>query len=76
MKEFIVNVPVDSNNPRSKEFRKVLVRGRCVNFSPSVINKYLDRCEDDQSKLEVTDNRVYTVITANQMKSWLVKEKL
>ncbi|XP_050902046.1 uncharacterized protein LOC127110447 [Lathyrus oleraceus] len=38
---------------KSKEFRKVYVRGKCVNFSPSVINKYLGRPDEAQPELEV-----------------------
>lgn len=56
VKELIVNILVDCADPRSKEFRKVYVRGRCVEFSLAVINKYLDRSEDEQGELEVTDN--------------------
>jgi hypothetical protein len=38
--EFIVNIPEDCDNPLSKEFQKVYVRGECVNFSPNIINKF------------------------------------
>ncbi|XP_058758409.1 uncharacterized protein LOC131631655 [Vicia villosa] len=54
----------------------VTMRGRCVDFSPTIINMYMDRSEYDQSELKVTDNQVCTVIAANQMKTWPVKDKL
>src|SRR4051812_47442359 len=41
VKEFIVNIPVNCADPRSKEFRKVFVRGRYVEFSPAITNRYL-----------------------------------
>ncbi|XP_050914955.1 uncharacterized protein LOC127129889 [Lathyrus oleraceus] len=52
VKEFIVNLSEECADGKSKEFRKVYVRGKCVNFSPSVINKYLGRPDEAQSELE------------------------
>ncbi|XP_050874964.1 uncharacterized protein LOC127078562 [Lathyrus oleraceus] len=53
VKEFIVNLSEEYVDGKSKEFRKVYVRGKCVNFSPSVINKYLGRPDEAQPELEV-----------------------
>ncbi|XP_050902478.1 uncharacterized protein LOC127114129 [Lathyrus oleraceus] len=53
VKEFIVNLSEECVDGKSKEFRKVYVRGKCVNFSPSVINKYLGRPDEAQPELEV-----------------------
>ncbi|XP_050897773.1 uncharacterized protein LOC127104638 [Lathyrus oleraceus] len=53
VKEFIVNLYEECAYGKSKEFRKVYVRGKCVNFSPSVINKYLGRPDEAQPELEV-----------------------
>ncbi|XP_050920081.1 uncharacterized protein LOC127137689 [Lathyrus oleraceus] len=53
VKEFIVNLFEEYVDGKSKEFRKVYVRGKCVNFSPSVINKYLGRPDEAQPELEV-----------------------
>ncbi|XP_050919118.1 uncharacterized protein LOC127136625 [Lathyrus oleraceus] len=53
VKEFIVNFSEECADGKSKEFRKVYVRGKCVNFSPSVINKYLGRPDEAQPELEV-----------------------
>ena len=41
VKEFIVNISKECDNKRSKEFRKVYVRGRCVDFSLETINSFL-----------------------------------
>ncbi|XP_050875550.1 uncharacterized protein LOC127079171 [Lathyrus oleraceus] len=60
-KEFIVNVSEECADGKSKEFKKVYVRGKCVNFSPSVINKYLGRPDVAQPELEVPTNHKSTV---------------
>ncbi|XP_050914826.1 uncharacterized protein LOC127129746 [Lathyrus oleraceus] len=71
VKEFIVNI-----SKRSKEFRKVYVRGRCVNFSPKIINRFLGRNEEEQVVVEVYDNVIYREITTKQVKEWPWKQKL
>ncbi|XP_050889562.1 uncharacterized protein LOC127094830 [Lathyrus oleraceus] len=43
VKEFIVNIPEDIADKNIKEFCKVFVRGKCITFSPTVINKFLER---------------------------------
>ncbi|XP_050878827.1 uncharacterized protein LOC127082640 [Lathyrus oleraceus] len=53
VKEFIVNLSEECADGKSKEFKKVNVRGKCVNFSPSVINKYLGRPDEAQPELEI-----------------------
>ncbi|XP_058741115.1 uncharacterized protein LOC131613463 [Vicia villosa] len=76
VKEFVVNLSEDCGNSRSANYRKVFVRGKCVSFSPSVINKFLGRTDEAQTELEVTDNQVCQVITAKQVKGWPMKDKL
>ena len=75
-KEFIVNIPVNCVDHKSKEYRKVFVRGKCVEFSPSIINRFLVRSEDVYCELEVTNNLVCRAITANQVSEWPMKNKL
>ncbi|XP_050908452.1 uncharacterized protein LOC127122089 [Lathyrus oleraceus] len=53
VKEFIINLSEECVDGKSKDFRKVYVRGKCVNFSPSVINKYLGRPDEAQPELEI-----------------------
>ncbi|XP_058759339.1 uncharacterized protein LOC131632607 [Vicia villosa] len=76
VKEFVVNLFEDCGNSRSANYRKVFLRGKCVSFSPFVINKYLERTDEAQTELEVTDNQVCQVITTKQVKSWPLKEML
>ncbi|KAK2456852.1 hypothetical protein QL285_004181 [Trifolium repens] len=76
MKEFIVNIGEDCDNRLSKEFHQVFVRGKCVKFSPAVINAYLGRKEDGYPGFEPTNNQVCKTITANQVKVWPLKGKV
>ena len=62
--EFIVNIPADCDDSKSMEYRKVSVRGKCVEFSLEVINRYMGRSEDEKPELEMSDNQIYKVITA------------
>ncbi|KAK2386046.1 hypothetical protein QL285_059986 [Trifolium repens] len=76
VKEFLANIPEDCDNPLSKEHHKVYVRGKCVHFSPAIINKFLGNKEDGYAELEVTNNQVCKTITANQVKVWPLKGKV
>lgn len=68
VKEFIVNISKDCDNKRRKELMKVYVRGRCVDFSPKIINRFLGRNEEEQVEVEVSDNVICREITAKQVK--------
>lgn len=46
VKEFIVNISKECDNKRCKEFRKVYVRRRYMDFSPEIINRFLGRNEE------------------------------
>ncbi|XP_058745841.1 uncharacterized protein LOC131618689 [Vicia villosa] len=76
VKEFVVNLSEEYGNSRSVDFRKVFVRGKCVSFSPYVINNFLEKTDGAQTELEVTDNKVCQEITTKQVNSWPLKEKL
>ncbi|XP_050920169.1 uncharacterized protein LOC127137791 [Lathyrus oleraceus] len=76
VKEFIVNISKECDNKRSKEFRKVYVRGRCVDFSPEIINRFLGRNGEEQVKIEVSNNVICREITAKQVKEWPRKGRL
>ncbi|XP_050891005.1 uncharacterized protein LOC127096484 [Lathyrus oleraceus] len=67
VKEFIVNFSEECVDGKSKEFRKVYVRGKCVNFSPSVINKYLGRTDEAQPELEVRKWPLKGKLVANKL---------
>ncbi|KAK2422769.1 hypothetical protein QL285_033275 [Trifolium repens] len=76
VKEFLVNIPEDCDNPLSKEHHKVYVRGKCVMFSPAIINKALGNKEDGYAEMEITNNNICKTITANQVKIWPSKGKV
>ncbi|XP_058784237.1 uncharacterized protein LOC131659009 [Vicia villosa] len=76
VKEFIVNLSEECTNKRSKEFRKVFVKGKCVNFSSTMIKNLLGRSDEAQLELEVSDNKVSQVTTTNQVRSGPLKGKL
>jgi hypothetical protein len=71
-----VNIAEDCDKPISKEYQKVFVRGKCVEFSPAIINRFLERKEDGYSKVEINNNEVCKTITANQVKVWPLKGKV
>ncbi|XP_050888595.1 uncharacterized protein LOC127093726 [Lathyrus oleraceus] len=74
VKEFIVNISEDISDKNSKEFCKVYVRGKCISFSPTIINNFLDRYNKGAGELEVTNNQVYREITARQVNVWPIKK--
>ncbi|KAK2397509.1 bromodomain-containing protein [Trifolium repens] len=76
VKEFIVNIGEDCDNKLNKEYHQVFVRGKCVQFSPAVINAYLGRREYGYPGFEPTNNQVCKTITANQVKVWPLKGKV
>lgn len=63
VKEIIVNVSKYYESKMSKEYMKVYVRGKCVEFSPKVINRFMGRSDEEKAEVEVTDNVVYREIT-------------
>jgi hypothetical protein len=76
VKEFLVNIPEDCDNPLSKEYQKVFVRGKEISFSPDVINTYLGRSEELYPELEVTDDVICKSITGGNVNYWPKKGKL
>ncbi|XP_058765449.1 uncharacterized protein LOC131638941 [Vicia villosa] len=76
VKVFIVNLLEDCVDRKSKDFRKVYVRGKCVTFSSTVINNFLGRSDEAQPELEVSDNKICEVITAKRVKGWPLKGNL
>ncbi|XP_050916418.1 uncharacterized protein LOC127131544 [Lathyrus oleraceus] len=66
VKEFIVNISKECDNKMRKEFKKVYVRGRCVDFSPEIINRFLGRNEEEHAAIGVSDNVICKEITTKQ----------
>ncbi|XP_057417979.1 uncharacterized protein LOC130712157 [Lotus japonicus] len=76
VKEFIVNLSDDVNNSASPEFRKVFVRGKCVNFSPAIINQALERSVVEFVEEEPSLDTVAEELTAGRVKKWPAKKPL
>ncbi|PNX67063.1 envelope-like protein, partial [Trifolium pratense] len=74
VREFLVNIPEECDNPLSKDYHKVFVRGKCINFSPVVINNYLGRSIEPKAELEVANDVVSSEITAGKVKVWPKKK--
>ncbi|KAH1253795.1 hypothetical protein GmHk_04G010370 [Glycine max] len=76
VREFIVNIPSDISNRKSDDYQRVFVRGKCVKFSPAVINKYLGRPTDGVIDIAVSEHQIAKEITAKQVQYWPKKGKL
>ncbi|XP_057443996.1 uncharacterized protein LOC130736167 [Lotus japonicus] len=70
VKEFIVNISAACNISGSPEFHKVFVSGKCINFSPLIVNTYLGRSPVDVVGEEVSLDEIAAEITAGQVKHW------
>ncbi|KAL5128527.1 hypothetical protein HKD37_14G040759 [Glycine soja] len=64
VREFIVNIPSDITNRKSNEYQKVFVRGKCIRFSPAVINKYLGRPTEGMVDIDASEHQIAKEITA------------
>ncbi|KAL5147143.1 hypothetical protein HKD37_06G016882 [Glycine soja] len=58
------------------EYQKVFVRGKCVRFSPAVINKYLGRPTEGVVDIDVSEHQIAKEITAKRVQHWPKKGKL
>ncbi|KAH1198424.1 hypothetical protein GmHk_18G052011 [Glycine max] len=58
VREFIVNIPSDISNRKSDDYQRVFVRGKCIRFSPAVINKYLGRPTDGVIDIDVSEHQI------------------
>ncbi|KAL5187238.1 hypothetical protein HKD37_05G012953 [Glycine soja] len=76
VREFIVNIPSDITNRKSDDYQKVFVRGKCVRFSPAVINKYLGRPTEGVVDIDVSEHQIVKEITAKRVQHWPKKGKL
>jgi len=76
VKEFLVNISEECDNPLSQEYQRVYVRGECVHLSPNIINKFLGNNEPDIVESKATENQVCKEITANHVKVWPKKGKI
>lgn len=70
VKEFVVNITADCNVSGSQEFIKVYVRGKCVKFSPVVINCYLGMSKDAVVVEDISFSDITNEINVGQVKNW------
>ncbi|XP_057426090.1 uncharacterized protein LOC130719481 [Lotus japonicus] len=70
VREFIVNIPTDCDDESSSEYRKVYVRGKCVNFSHEVVNEFLGRSSVAGNDEEPELDRVAKTLTGKMVKKW------
>jgi hypothetical protein len=70
VKEFLVNIPDDCNDPMSPDYHTVYVRGRKIKFSPVIINKCLGIDKSPRTDGDLNYNKVCKVLTANHIKVW------
>ncbi|XP_057418820.1 uncharacterized protein LOC130713034 [Lotus japonicus] len=75
VKEFLVNLSDDVGNPASPEFRKVYVRVQCVNFSPAIINKALERSVVEFVE-ELSLDTIAEELTGGKVTKWPAKKLL
>ncbi|XP_057447381.1 uncharacterized protein LOC130739159 [Lotus japonicus] len=73
VREFIVNIPSDCDDESSDEYRKVFVRGKCINFSPEVVNEFLGRSPSVVTEKEPNLNRIANTLTGKLVKKWPTK---
>ncbi|XP_057452484.1 uncharacterized protein LOC130744312 [Lotus japonicus] len=76
VKEFLVNLYDDVGNPASPEFRKVYVRGQCVNFSPAIINKALEMSVVEFVEEELSLDTISEELTGGKVTKWPAKKLL
>ncbi|XP_057432218.1 uncharacterized protein LOC130724971 [Lotus japonicus] len=71
--EFIVNVTTNCTVSGHPDFRKVFVRGKCVHFSPEIINQYLGRSTVATGNEELSLSAITKELTAGQTMVWPAK---
>lgn len=69
VRDFIVNLSSEYNSEGSGEFIKVYVRGKCVNFSPGIINEFLKRNSSARTD-KVSLDKIAKEITGGQVQIW------
>lgn len=76
VKEFIMNITGECNIKGNKEYRKVHVRGKCVNFPPLIINEFLGRRKSAGSDKVPIIDKIVEEITGGKVKKWPKKRLL
>ncbi|KAA0060406.1 hypothetical protein IC582_014196 [Cucumis melo] len=75
IKEFILNLPLEFNNPSSPDYKIVHIRGLKFKISPIVINGFLGNTMEPNSTLLHPSNDVLTfVLSGRTLSIWPVNE--
>uniref|UniRef100_A0A1S4E0U5 Putative plant transposon protein domain-containing protein n=1 Tax=Cucumis melo TaxID=3656 RepID=A0A1S4E0U5_CUCME len=77
IRELIVNLPSDFNDPSADEYQKVHIRGVCFNVSPELLNSYLGiTLPADYAVSYPTPERLAKELTGGTVPVWLVDGQL
>ncbi|KAA0059938.1 flocculation protein FLO11-like [Cucumis melo var. makuwa] len=77
MRELIVNLPSDFNDPSADEYQKVHIRGVCFNVSPDLLNSYLGiTLSADYAVSYPTLERLAEELTGGTILAWPVDGQL
>ncbi|KAA0042431.1 flocculation protein FLO11-like [Cucumis melo var. makuwa] len=77
IRELIVNLPSDFNDPSADEYQKVHIRGVCFNVSPELLNSYLGIIlPADYAVSYPTPERLAKELTGGTVPVWLVDGQL
>lgn len=74
--EFYVNLPRHFADPQSPQYGDVYVRSKKVRFTPSVINKFLNRADVEEESIVLDDvATISKLITRNKAHMWSATRK-
>lgn len=65
-----MNISLDCNFEGSHEYKKFYVRGKCVKFSPLIINGYFGKSKFAGSDKASSIDKIAKEITDGQVKQW------
>lgn len=70
IKDFIVNLSSECNVEGRKAYMKFCISGKCVKFSPSIINEHLGRSKSTGSEKVPSIDKTAKEIIAGKVKQW------
>lgn len=71
IREFIVNLPTDFNEPNISDFWKVHVHGKCISVSPELLNTYLNISAPAGPMAEAsTSERLALEMSSGLVRTW------
>ncbi|KAK2382689.1 hypothetical protein QL285_070206 [Trifolium repens] len=70
VREFVVNLSEECAEEGSDDYHKVHMRGRTIDFSPTVINKFLERSTETEGNKILSMDKIAEEITSGQAMQW------